>query len=591
MNQYDHTKKMLDVNELRMNFIVTMVLLVIDVLLIVQMLTHLGIARVTVFCGIPLILLSSVIVLDLVFRKHLRSWIKYVNIIVMVISFMLVGETDHRVFFMLFILPPFISSFYFCPKYTVISSVLSAAAMCVVMFNSLDLSSGTQLNDFDLQTLLSLLSKAFDFSGISKMASVGQICMFIFADAMIGIAVYMSVSGRHFLYHQSKLIKDNASSRAELVMARSIQDGAMSHDFPDNEFYSVYGDMVTASKVGGDFYDQFMVDDTHLALVVGDVSGHGMAAAMFMMLSMTLIKVYVQSGYSCDKAISRTNKYLVSANRERFFVTCWLGIIDLTTGELSYTNAGHNYPVLMKQGCEPEFLRTKTDFVLGRRRLAAYNEKHISLSPGDKLIIYTDGVTEAVSAQDELFGDERLLETLSGCNNESTQQLVYLIWKAVNTFSSDHVQSDDITIAALDFKKPMPKPMYETKNFFLTTESFDSVLDYIVERCNEYGCSDDIVHKILTASSEILANIESYAYENGGDIQIMTISRGRRVCIVFKDSGVPFDPMQAEKPDVTLPLSQRKPGGLGIHIVQKLMDSVSYRYENGQNVLTIEIDF
>ena len=322
----------------------------------------------------------------------------------------------------------------------------------------------------------------------------------------------------------------------------------------------------------------------------GDVSGHRMAAAMFMMLSMTLIKVYVQSGYSCDKAISRTNKYLVSANRESFFVTCWLGIIDLTTGELSYTNAGHNYPVLMKQGCEPEFLRSKTDFVLGRRRLAAYNEKHISLSPGDKLIIYTDGVTEAVSAQDELFGDERLLETLSGCNNESTQQLVYPIWKAVNTFSSDHVQSDNITIAALDLKKPMPKPMYETKDSFLTTESFDSVLDYIVERCNEYGCSDDIVHKILTASSEILANIESYAYENGGDIQIMTISRGRRVCIVFKDSGVPFDPMQAEKPDVTLPLSQRKPGGLGIHIVQKLMDSVSYRYENGQKVLTIEID-
>jgi anti-sigma regulatory factor (Ser/Thr protein kinase) len=99
------------------------------------------------------------------------------------------------------------------------------------------------------------------------------------------------------------------------------------------------------------------------------------------------------------------------------------------------------------------------------------------------------------------------------------------------------------------------------------------------------------VYKILTASSEILANIESYAYENGGDIQIMTISRGRRVCVVFKDSGVPFDPMQAEKPDVTLPLEQRSPGGLGIHIVQKLMDSVSYRYENGQNVLTIEIDF
>ena len=586
-----HTKEMLDVNELRMNFIVTIVLIVIDLSLIVQVLTHFRIAQVTVFCGVPVILLSSVIVLNLVFKRHLHYWIKNVNMIVMVISFMLLGEMNNSEFFMLFILPSFLSSFYYCPKYTVISSAASLVTLWVVMFNSLDFSNGTQMENFDLQMLFSLLSRAFDFSQAGGIVSVSRICMFVFAEAMMGIAVYMSVSGKHFYYRQSMLLNDNASSKAELIMARSIQDGAISHDFPDNEFYSVYGDMVTASNVGGDFYDQFMVDDTHLALVVGDVSGHGMAAAMFMMLSMTLIKVYAQSGYSCDKAISRTNKYLVSANPEKFFVTCWLGIIDLTTGELCYTNAGHNYPVLMKQGCEPEFLRSKTDFVLGRRRLAPYNEKHIKLSQGDKLILYTDGVTEAVSSQDEFFGDERLLETLSACNSENAQQLVYLIWKAVNTFSTDQVQSDDITVLALDFKKPMPKPMYETKDFFLTIESFDSVIDYIADRCKEYGCSDAIVYKILTASSEILANIESYAYESGGEIQIMTISRGRRVCIVFKDSGAAFDPLLAKKPDVTLPLEQRSPGGLGIHIVQKLMDSVSYRYENGQNVLTIEKDF
>jgi hypothetical protein len=276
---------MLDVNELRMNFIVTIVLIVIDLSLIVQVLTHFRIAQVTVFCGVPVILLSSVIVLNLVFKRHLHYWIKNVNMIVMVISFMLLGEMNNSEFFMLFILPSFLSSFYYCPKYTVISSAASLVTLWVVMFNSLDFSNGTQMENFDLQMLFSLLSRAFDFSQARGIVSVSQICMFVFAEAMMGIAVYMSVSGKHFYYRQSKLLNDNASSKAELVMARSIQDGAISHDFPDNEFYSVYGDMVTASNVGGDFYDQFMVDDTHLALVVGDVSGHGMAAAMFMMLS------------------------------------------------------------------------------------------------------------------------------------------------------------------------------------------------------------------------------------------------------------------------------------------------------------------
>ncbi|MBQ1903098.1 MAG: ATP-binding protein [Ruminococcus sp.] len=116
------------------------------------------------------------------------------------------------------------------------------------------------------------------------------------------------------------------------------------------------------------------------------------------------------------------------------------------------------------------------------------------------------------------------------------------------------------------------------------------VMASIQERCKEYGCSMDIVYNILTASSEILANIESYAYENGGDVQIMTISNRRKVTIVFKDKGKAFDPMLVVKPDVTLPLSQRRQGGLGIHIVKKLMDS-SYRYEDGQNILTIEKDF
>lgn len=574
-----------------MNLIVTAILIIADVLMIIQVITNPAKAYIIVFCGVPAVLLTPVIIMNLIFCKRLHHWVKNVNMAVIIISFMLIAELDSNEFQMLFILPAFISSFYYDPRYTIVSSGFSVVTLWMVMFNNVQISQETQINDLKFDELLSVLFGAFDFSKAGELADLDQICKFAFSALMIGIAIYISYSGRLLYTRQAELLSEKASANAELTMARDIQKGALCHKFPDNSSFSVYGDMEPAYAVGGDFYDQFEIDDTHLAVVVGDVSGHGMAAAMIMMLSMTLIKVYAQSGLSCDKVILRANKYLVSANPQKFFVTCWLGILDLTSGELCYVNAGHNYPVLLRKGQAPEYLKEKSDFVLGRRRLARYNEKHLKLNAGDKLVLYTDGVTESVSPQDEFFGDERLLRTVSASADTSTKQLVFNIKQAVSDFSGNKMSSDDITVEALEFKGKMPIPEYENKTFFLTMQSFDTVLDYIQERCKEYGCSMDIVYNILTASSEILANIESYAYENGGDVQIMTISNRRKVTIVFKDKGKAFDPMLVVKPDVTLPLSQRRQGGLGIHIVKKLMDSSSYRYEDGQNILTIEKDF
>ena len=587
----DESIKLLDNNEHRMNLIVTAILIIADVLMIIQVITNPAKAYIIVFCGVPAVLLTLVIIMNLIFCKRLHHWVKNVNMAVIIISFMLIAELDSNEFQMLFILPAFISSFYYDPRYTIVSSGFSVVTLWMVMFNNVQISRETQISDLKLDELLSVLFGAFDFSKVGELADLEQICNFAFSALMIGIAIYISYSGRLLYTRRAELLSEKASAKAELTMARDIQKGALCHEFPDNSFFSVYGDMEPAYAVGGDFYDQFEIDDTHLAVVVGDVSGHGMAAAMIMMLCMTLIKVYAQSGLSCDKVILRANKYLVSANPQKFFVTCWLGILDLTSGELCYVNAGHNYPVLLRKGQAPEYLKEKSDFVLGRRRLARYNEKHLKLNAGDKLVLYTDGVTESVSPQDEFFGDERLLRTVSASADTSTKQLVFNIKQAVSDFSGNKMSSDDITVEALEFKGKMPRPEYENKTFFLTMQSFDTVLDYIEGRCKEYGCSMDIVSNILTASSEILANIESYAYENGGDVQIMTISNRRKVTIVFKDKGKAFDPMLVIKPDVTLPLSQRRQGGLGIHIVKKLMDSSSYRYEDGQNILTIEKDF
>ena len=137
--------------------------------------------------------------------------------------------------------------------------------------------------------------------------------------------------------------------------------------------------------------------------------------------------------------------------------------------------------------------------------------------------------------------------------------------------------------------KKLPEP--GSKSFFLSVKTFDSVTEYIARQCTAAGCDETTVGQITIAASEILANIDLYAYENGGEVEVLTKCRGRRMTIVFKDNGKPFNPLSVKEPDVTLPLNNRKPGGLGIFIVKKLMSEISYAYENNQNVLTVEKDF
>ncbi len=590
-NVSDDLQKMLSLNERRMNLVVTIVLLIIDVPLIIEILESLDLELVVIVGIVPVLFLSAAIVMNLLLSRHDCPWLKYVNLAVILITFITMRGSDNKSFYIVFILPAFFSSFYFIMRYTIITSTVSIATIVFITFNDLDLSDPVALESLMNGEFSVVIRKFFDFSNISERIDRDTIMLLIFITALICVAIYISYSGRRFYKDQAALIRTTAASRFELKMASGIQNGALSHDFPQNDHYSVYADMTSAAEIGGDFYDFFMVDDTHLAIVVGDVSGHGMAAAMFMMLSKTLIKVYAQTGLSCDKVMSSTNKYLVSSNPEKYFVTAWLGIVDLTNGTMSYTNAGHNYPIIMRAAESPKLLRSQTNFVLGRKRLAKYSENYIKLSQGDRIVLYTDGVTEARSPQDELFGDERLLAKAASVGTGGARQIVDTVREAVKEFEAGQTSYDDVTILCFDLDSFMQAPQYENKKFMLTKESFDEVIDYISDKCSEYGCSNGIVYSIATAASEILANIESYAYENGGEIEISSVVRERRVIIIFRDNGKPFDPLLAAKPDITLPLKQRTPGGLGIFIIQKLMDNVSYRYENGQNVLTIEKDF
>lgn len=529
------------------------------------------------------------IVINAVFYKKCYPWIKYANNFIMIFAvYTLCVLSDYMALF--FIVLPLINSFYYRPYFTALTGVVHLF-MTYVCLMSVVISIFDAEGEVNFHYLMSLFS-VFEFSDdITLTVFLSKSFLLIVAAAMLIVSVYFSYSSRKFTLRQGELIHKSMSTAAELQVAHDMQEGILSTDFPDNPSYAVYADMTPATEVGGDFYDYFLIDETHLAIVVGDVSGHGMAAAMFMTLSKTLIKVYAQAHNATGKVLELTNRYLLQSNPQRFFVTGWIGILDLTNGTLIYSNAGHNFPVLMRSGAEPSFLRAKPNFVLGRKKLIRYRENRLKLRPGDKLLLYTDGVTEAQSPDESFFGDEKLLQVAGETKNKNQCETVEVLREEVNKFENGGERHDDETLLVLSFKDYMQVEPPESKTFFLSKETFDTVTDYVAGRCREAGCDEKTVGQIVIATSEILANIDLYAYDNGGEIEVQTKCRDRRMTIVFKDSGKPFNPLLVQEPDVTLPLNRRTPGGLGIFIVKKLMSETAYAYKNGQNMLTVEMDF
>ena len=587
--QSEYVKQLFRSAEQRINFVYMIIMIAFGAAILIYIINNQWDDLRFFYGGIAGGFLLVGIIINIIFRKQAYPWIKYLNNVVMIITIaVLCGYSDDVAPLLLLI--PFINSFYFRPVFTLVTGLVCLLMMYITIM-SIMLPYYNIEGNFEFNPILAITS-AFDFTDeTQRMVFSGKSFLMVAGAALVIMSVYLSFSSRRFTIRQGELMQKNLTTETELKVAKDIQEGILSADFPDNDSYAVYANMTAATEVGGDFYDYFPIDETHLAVVIGDVSGHGMAAAMFMTLSKTLIQVYARMNNATDKTFELTNRYLQRSNPAKFFVTSWIGILDLTTGTLSYTNAGHNYPVLIRKGCEPGFLSDKPNFVLGRRRLVRYREKRTKLKPGDKLVLYTDGVTEAQDAAEEFFGDDRLLSVIAREKEHDQQEIVTSIRQAVNDFENGRDHYDDATILALSFKDYLHVEPPESKQFYLTTETFDSVTQYVTEKCAEAGCDDETVGKLEIATSEILANIESYAYENGGELEILTKSRDRRMTIIFKDRGKPFNPLLVQEPDVNMPLTERKPGGLGVFIVKKLVSETSYTYENGQNILTIEMDY
>ena len=242
---------------------------------------------------------------------------------------------------------------------------------------------------------------------------------------------------------------------AELNVATQIQADMLPRifpAFPEREEFDVYATMNPAKEVGGDFYDFFLVDDDHLAVVIADVSGKGVPAALFMVIAKTLIKNHAQNQEAPGTVFTQTNEQLCEGNDAGLFVTGWMGVLEISTGKFVYVNAGHNPPLLKRAGGTFEWLKSRPGFVLAGMEGVRYRENTLQLEPGDRLYLYTDGVTEATNSREELFGDERLQNALNEYMDLPVEQFLPKIKECIDAFVGDADQFDDITMLALDYQ-------------------------------------------------------------------------------------------------------------------------------------------
>ena len=265
----------------------------------------------------------------------------------------------------------------------------------------------------------------------------------------------ISKKTRDYIRQITEITAEKERIGTELALATRIQADMLPNiypAFPERNEFDIYAAMDPAREVGGDFYDFFLVDDDHLCMVMADVSGKGVPAALFMMASRIILASNAKQGKTPAEILESTNETICQNNREEMFVTVWLGILEISTGKLTAANAGHEYPVLMQAGGAFELIKDKHGFVIGGMDGVRYKEYVLQLNPGAKLFLYTDGVPEATNAGEELFGTERMLAALNQNTAADPEGLLKNVRKAVEEFVKDAEQFDDLTMLSLEYK-------------------------------------------------------------------------------------------------------------------------------------------
>ncbi|MDD2594563.1 MAG: SpoIIE family protein phosphatase [Bacteroidales bacterium] len=400
-----------------------------------------------------------------------------------------------------------------------------------------------------------------------------------------------------FDYLQKELVRymdslqNTASAKekieSELRIARQIQLGMIPKTFPafptrtDMDIYAILN---PAKEVGGDLYD-FYIDGDRLLFVIGDVSGKGVPASLLMAVTRSMFRSASAYLHSPAEIVSALSAAIVDSNDSNMFVTLFLGILNLKTGEINYCNAGHNPPVLLSSG-NVGFFPVEPNIPLGLFEGFEYKEQNGVIPNGATLFCYTDGLTEAESETKELYGEDRLLKVLEDKELYTSKNQINAVYEDVRAHVGNADQSDDLTMLSITvFYKTISRKIVIT-NDLSEIETLKSTVDSF---CEEVKISPELSMQLQLVLEEAVTNVILYAYpDKKGDIELELSQCNGHLTFVLSDRGIPYNPLEKEDPDVTLAAEERPIGGLGIYFIKQLMDEVGYNRNDGKNIFTMK---
>ena len=418
--------------------------------------------------------------------------------------------------------------------------------------------------------------------------------VFYYLARLVNISIVFFVSNSlnkrtyKLLIDEIKVNTEQERTKAELDYARDIQLQTLPKEFVTNKDIEIQAELKAARTVGGDFYDYFVLDDDNVVIMIGDVSGKGIGAAMFMMKTITCFRNAVSSSRSPREILEIVNRQLCNRNDSNMFVTCFFAKINIKTGLMTFANAGHTKPIV-GQKMKYNYLNCDTGLVLGGFEEAFFIDEEYQLKKGDTITLYTDGITEAKSEDGELFGEKRLIEFFNKKKYSCLVELHAELKDCINSFAKIDEQNDDITYITLKFHGD--EYAYEEKLFKSNKEEVKKMLDFLDDFSQKHNLDMAFSGNLLVVADELLSNICKYGYKDKiGEVYIRALYNinDREFILTIVDKGIPFNPFTHEGKAIEGDIDEIKEGGLGILIVKNLMSEYAYDRINNKNIITLK---
>ena len=428
------------------------------------------------------------------------------------------------------------------------------------------------------------------YGKLNKMRRI-MLLMSLAALSLLGFILYRFNRNVNRL-HASKLSKERADS--ELRIAKNIQSEMLPGQNITRPDVEVSGKQDTALEVGGDLYDYFIRDEK-LYFCIGDVSGKGVPSSLVMAVVHSFFRSQSMHESNPAHIMQVINESACEGNETNMFVTLFVGVLDLPTGRLRYCNAGHDAPLLVTG--EVKSLPVNANLPVGLFNDFKYVQQQASLEDGTTLFLYTDGLTEANNEAHELYGMQRVMATATASAQRGEimpDQIMESMLDSARQFAGSAQQSDDLTMLVIHYRRPEVKELLHESITLLNDVKQVTELNNFVKSVSErLNLDSSLMSQMTLAVEEAVVNVMSYAYPLGtiGEIQVDALATEQDIKFIIIDEGKAFDPTQNNMVDTTLSAEDRPIGGLGILLVQKLMDSINYERVDGKNILTLKKDY